>query len=276
MLSLQEIRKIHVQSWNELKKELDLGDPFWIQFTPGPISLPDGTLTDLRTDDIRRKELREKKASTLISIKVDELEKGSIIAYHAGTYFPSKLRESYTKEDAIVALVHENIHNCFCELNPAFHIIQNFFKYSLNEELKFFGKLMEGLEDNYAYHILYTQPNRFGVKKEDVIYHLSSIPEEDKISELRYIKSEEDKTFYSRLLTEKHPLQFEKYLNMIKEIFEDTSLNEVIKEPWYFMSRYSGNNYKIFHKAEVYYEVVKKILKEVWKREIDKRWVRLL
>ena len=97
-MDLDKLIKIHIESWNELKKELDLGTPFWIDFGSNPIPLPNGKSINVEEMyGIIHFPMREVACSRVL-VDLDNLRKGYIVAYCVDTLIPSEVLKNYTEK----------------------------------------------------------------------------------------------------------------------------------------------------------------------------------
>jgi len=189
-------------------------------------------------------------ACSRVLVDLDNLRKGYIVAYCVDTLIPSEVLKNYTEKDLRISVIHENIHNCFAEANPTFHVVQNVWKCLVGNKLvRECGEMMSAFEDQYAFYFLYSQPERFGITRKDLLYHYE--------------------------LNELKEVSFEVYADVSGKMFRGYSLSEVMNDPWYFMRRFT-NDYDTFSEIEIGYILMTEKIREIWKRQIDGAWKRLV
>jgi hypothetical protein len=250
MVDKEALKKAHIDSWEKLRKDLNLGDPFWLEF----LKKPEDLVSSLKVKNEPIKNFYNPKNKKLASMIYLDIVNRSVTAYFCGTVIPRKALKRYTENELIMGIFHENLHNVICETTPVFHTIACYWRYACTGEKKYYGEILVAIEDRFAGILARKFGRDFGINSEEASKIVISCI--DDLKQIPYIKAI-------------------KKLDQREKEFDEIGLKEFIERPLSVAEDVVMKNYGArlnFYDTFAQYE---KMMQNAYKRCMNGEWVKI-
>jgi len=250
MIDEKILRYAHVKSWDKLREELNLGEPFWLETSRKP------DLTKLCPTNGQIKIFYNPKGGRLASLTtVVHKDGGSMIAYLQGTIVPYKARRKYTKNKIVLGVCHESFHNAMGEVSPIFYILSTYWKmYSQGKDEKKIGKILVAIQDHVAWGFSRNLASDFGISDSEALKIMISC-------------SSKYRTMPYRMAVDSVRDQ--------DKIFEGITVADFAETPWSSLHDLPSKYKEMYNTANRLFQQYKNRITQVYKKIINGRWVKI-